>query len=323
MAVTEEPWTAWDDDAPEPGRRPLPPGRWYLRRELHLLIGIAVAVLTVFFAGQRATAGARAQLDSRLVAAGAGADAALVGIEAEQLDVVRSVEFTQGVAETLAADNGPELNRIVTPLQANSSVPMVDIVEPDGRVLLAVRSKGAPSPVSSRKGLKALSLALAEAHGARGGRLSEVVIYRSGPTLLTIGPIMQGTKPVGAVLAMTPLADILGRISQEVNAELTTYDSLGAPIATTATFDPKPISPEVAQSLIGGGAIMTRYDHAGHREKLGRLIVDHEPDAVLGVALQDDSGVTGRTVGIYVALGLLCTAIVLAGFWARTALSRR
>jgi len=299
------------------------PRRWYLRRELHLLIGIAVAVLTVVFAGQRATAGARAQLDARLVAAGAGADAALVGVEAEQLDVVRSVEFTQGVATMLAAGNGPALNRLVTPLQANSSVPMVDLVSPDGRVLLAVRSKGAPSPVASRKGLKALRLALAGADGARGGRLSEVVIYRSGPTLLTIGPIVLGGKPVGAVLAMTPLADVLGRISQEVNAELTTYDSLGAPIATTATFDPKPIDPDVAQSLIGGGAILTRYDWADHREKLGRLIVDHEPDAVLGVALQDDSGVTGRTVSIYVALGLICTAIVLAGFWARIVLSRR
>jgi len=323
VAVTEDPWTARRDEAPEPSRESALLRRWYMRRELHLLIGIAVAVLTVLFAGQRATAGARAQLDSRLVAAGAGADAALVGIEAEQLDVVRSIEFTQGVGEMLAAGNGPALNRLVTPLQANSAVPMVDVVEPDGRVLLAVRSKGAPSPVSSRKGLKALRLALSEAQGARGGRLSEVVIYRSGPTLLTIGPIVVGTKPVGAVLAMTPLADVLGRISQEVNAELTTYDSLGAPIATTATFDPKPISPEAAQALIGGGAIATRYDWADHREKLGRLIVDHEPDAVLGVALEDDSSATGRTVSIYVALGLLCTAIVLAGFWARIVLARR
>lgn len=323
MAVTEDPWTAWHDDAPEPTRQRSARSRWYLRRELHLLIGVAVAVLTVLFAGQRATAGARAQLDARLVAAGAGADAALVGVEAEQLDVVRSAEFTQGVATTLAAGNGPALNRLVTPLQANSSVPMVDIVEPDGRVLLAVRSKGAPSPVASRKGLKALRLALSGAHGARGGRLSEVVVFRSGPTFLTIGPIVLGGKPVGAVLAMTPLADVLGRISQEVNAELTAYDSLGAPIATTATFDPKPIGPDVAQALIGGGAIRTRYDWADHREKLGRLIVDHEPDAVLGVALQDDSNVTGRTVSIYVALGLVCTAIVLAGFWARFGLSRR
>jgi hypothetical protein len=328
MAVTEDPWLTWPEDFPPGTARPTraggrPPLRRYVRRELHLLIGIAVAVLTVFFAGQRATAGARAQLDARLVAAGAGADAALVGIEAEQLDVVRSVEFTQGVAEALAGRNGAALNRLVTPLQGNSVVPMVDVVEPDGRVLLAVRSKGAPAPVASRRGLKALTLALASAHGARGGRLSEVVIYRSGPTLLTVGAIVLGGKPVGAVLAMTPLADVLGRISQDVNVELTAYDGVGDPIATTATFNPKPIDSVTAQTLIGGGAIITRYDWADHREKLGRLIVDHEPDAVLGVALEDDSNVTGRMVSIYAALGLICAAIIFAAFWARTVMARR
>lgn len=321
MAVTEEPWRTW----PEEGRTAQPerPPRWYMRRELHLLVGIAVAVLTVLFAGQRATADARAQLDARLVQAGAGADAALVGIEAEQLNVVRAVEFTQGVAQALANRDGPALNRLVTPLQANSNVPMVDVVEPDGRVLLAVRAKGAPAPVASRKGLKALQLSLAGAHGVRGGRLSEVVIYRSGPTLLTVGPLVLAGRPVGAVLAMTPLADVLGRIAEEVGVELTAYDSLGDPIATTARFDPKPIEPVVAQTLIGGGAIVTRYDWADHREKLGRLVVDHQPDAVLGAALEDDTNVTGRIVSIYVALGLLCTALVLASFWARVVLARR
>ena len=321
MALTEEPWRTWPDERPAATLGA--PRRWYMRRELHLLVGVAVAVLTVLFAGQRASAGARAQIDARLVASGAGADAALVGIEAEQLDVVRSVEFTEGAAQALARRDGPALNHLVAPLEANSAVPMVDIVEPDGRVLLAVRAKGAASPVASRKGLKALQLSLAGAHGPRGGRLSEVVIYRSGPALLTIGPIVLDGKPVGAVLAMTPLADVLGRISQEVNAELTVYDSVGDPIATTANFDPKPISSETAQTLVGGGAIVTRYDWADHREKLGRLIVDHEPDAVLGVAVEDDSNVTGRTVGLYVALGLLCTTVILAGFWARAVMAGR
>ena len=196
MAITEDPWLAWHDEAPArtPPRAPQRPDRWYQRRELHLLIGIAVAVLTVIFAGDRAASGARATLDGRLVAAGAGADAALVDTESEQLAVARAVTFTQGVAQALAQHDGPALNPLVTPLQANSNVPMVDVVEPDGKVLLAVRSKGAPPPVASRKGLRALGQALSTAHGVRGGRLSEIVIYRSGPTLLTISPIVLNSK---------------------------------------------------------------------------------------------------------------------------------
>src|SRR5690242_16018722 len=143
MAVTEDPRLTWPDDFPGPSR-PVPK-RWYLRRGLHAAVGVLVAVLTVYFAGQRATAGARATLDERLVQAGAGADAAVVGIESEQLSVAREVAFTQGVGAALVARDGTALNRLVTPLQANSTVPMLDVVDANGRVLLAVRSKGAPA----------------------------------------------------------------------------------------------------------------------------------------------------------------------------------
>ena len=321
--MTEDPWLAWHDEAPARGTRPQRPDRWYRRREIHLAVGILVAVLTVIFAGDRAAAGARATLDGRLVQAGAGADAALVAVESEQLSAVRAVAFTQGVPQALATHDGPKLTTLVTPLQANSTVPMIDVVLPDGKVLLAVRSKGAPAPVASRKGLRALGQALRSAHGVRGGRLSEIVIYRSGPTLLTISPIVIGTTPVGAVLAMTPLADVLGRLSQEVGVDLTAYDAIGDPIATSASFTPKKIDADTAQTLMGGGAIVTRYVYADHREKLGRLIIDHQPDAVLGVSLEDDSNVTGRMTSIYAALGILCTVILLASFWARVALARR
>lgn len=297
--------------------------RWYRRRELHLLIGLLVAAATVIFASQRATAGVRAQLDARLLAAGAGADAGLVAVEAEQLSAVRSVAFTRDVAARLATLDGPGLNRLVAPLHANSNVPMIDVVRPDGRVLLAVRSKGAPLPVRSRAGLRGLTRALRAANGPRGGRSSEIAIFRSGPVLLTISPITQGRAPVGAVLAMTPLANVLGRLSEEVGAELTAYDAAGRPIATTATFDPKPLPADPARELLAGGAVTTRYVYKDHREKLGRLIVDHTPTAVLGVSLEDDSNVTGRMVAVYVVIGLLCTVLILATFWARTMLARR
>ena len=279
-------------------------------------------MLAVLFASQRGTNGARAALDARLLAAGAGADAGLVAVESEQLSAVRAVAFTTGVADRLAAHDGPGLNRLVAPLHANSTVPMLDLVRPNGHVVLAVRSRGAPLPVRSRAGLLALTQSLRSAKGARGGRLSEIVIFRSGPTLLTISPIVHGSTPVGAVLAMTPLADVLGRLSQETGADLTAYDADGRPIATTTTFDPAPLDRTNAKTLIGGGAVTTRYVDGDHREKLGRLIVDHAPNAVLGVSLVDESGATGRTVAVYAGLGLLCTVLILATFWARVVSAR-
>jgi hypothetical protein len=304
-------------------RPPKRPTRWYARSSLHLILGLVVAILAVFWAGQRGTQGVRDALDARLTAAGAGTNAALVGVEADQLSTLRSITFTQDIGPALAKINAAELNRLVTPLQANSSVPMVDVSLPNGKIVLAVRSKGAPAPVASRAGLAALKQAIRQAKGAHGGRFSELVIFKSGPTILTIGPVLDGKKAVGAVLVMTPLADALGRISQQVGADLTAYDSEGVPIATTVAFQPKAVDRNTARALIGGAAIEMRYVYGKHREALGRLIIDHQPDAVLGVSVVDNSEVTGHAVALYAALGLIGAILIFAALWVRVANRRQ
>jgi hypothetical protein len=288
------------------------------RRWLYLGVGVIVAVLAVIWAGQRAAQGVRDNLDARLRDAGAGADAALVTLEAEQLSAVRAVSFTEGIGRALRTLDVAAVNRVVAPLHANAGVPMVDIVLPSGRVVLAVRSKGAPSPVASRSGMPAISQSLREARGSRGGRFSTVVPLRGGPVLLTIGPIVDGTAPVGAVLVMTPLADALGRLSQQVGADLTAYDANGVPLATTAAFTPRAVDRTTARSLVGGAPIVTRYVHGRQREALGRLIVDHEPVDVLGASLRDNSRITERAVMLYAGLGLACTILILGSFWLRS-----
>src|SRR5262249_30214909 len=146
------------------------------------------------------------------------------------------IAFTNGVAQDLAAHAGPALNDLVAPSQANSTVPMVDVVVPDGRVLVSRRSTGAPKPVSTYAGSPALAWALAHAHGPRNGRLSEIAVFPWGAPLLTASPVASGDAVVGVVFAMTPLADVLGRLAQEVGADLTAYDLAGRPLATTAAF---------------------------------------------------------------------------------------
>ncbi|MGN6372942.1 MAG: hypothetical protein ACTHM1_08110 [Solirubrobacteraceae bacterium] len=307
--------------APGQLRRSYPP--WHRRPQVYVACALLLAVLTVLWASSRATQGVRAELDARLRDAGAGADAALVTLEAEQLAAVRAVAFTEGVGGAMARGDAAALNRLVTPLQANSGVPMVDVVLPDGQVEFAVRSKGAPRPVASRAGMAAIAQALRSARGPRGGRFTTLEIFKSGPTIVTIGPVFDGHAQAGVVLAMTPLADALGRVSQEAGTQLTAYDSHGAPLATTASFDPRPLPATEAQALIGGGALVTRYVRDGQRETLGRLILDHQADAVLGVSLHDDSAATGRAVALYAGLGLLGTILILSAFWLRVTLRPR
>ncbi len=301
--------------APEQQRRE----PWYRRRSVHIAVGLIVAILTAFWASQRAENGVRANLDARLRDAGAGTDAALVTLEAEQLSALRAVAYTQGVGQALASRDIRTLNELVTPVQGNSDVPMVDVTFPNGRVVLAVRSAGAPAPVASRAGMPALAAATRNAHKRRGGRTTLLAIFRSGPTLVTVGPILESSKPVGVALAMTPLANALGRFSQQVGATLTAYDQNGRPIATTSASQPRAIAPDTARALFAGGATVTRYVRGSDREMLGRLVIDHHPVALLGVSLDDNSAVTGHAVFLYVAIGLICAMLIVASLSLRVA----
>ncbi len=296
---------------------------WYRRRRVHVAGGLLVAILTAFFAGQRAAQGVRDGLDHRLRDAGAGSIAGLVVVESEQLSALRAGIFTVGVGPALASRDVATLNRLIAPVQANHNVSMLDVVLPDGRVVLAVRAKGAPLPVRSRTGMHALARSLAQARAGGSGRFSQLVYLRTGPTLLTIGPVRNGGRPVGAILVMTPLADVLGRLADQLDTHLNAYSSTGVPIATTSPYRPAALDPATARTLIAGGPVVTRYVHGNEREAVGRLIVAHQPNALLGIALEDSSWDTGRAVILYAAVGLLCTIVIAASFPLRIVFRRR
>lgn len=275
------------------------------RRRRQITAGALLALVAVLIAGAVAKAGVEAQIDARIRAAGAGANSGLVAIESEQLSLLRAMTFTSGVAAAIKAESSVELNRLTTPLQVNSGVPMVDIVLHDGRVVLAIRSKGAPRPVASRHNLPALTESFARSRGVRGGRFSEIVTLQNSPTLLTIGPVIYGKQKVGAILVMTPLADVLGRLAGEVRATLTSYNRYGLPIVTTSVRKPEALAPITATTLLRNGQVIFRGVPDSNREAIGRLIVDHHAATLLGVSVPDDSLLTEILVDLIGIIGLI------------------
>lgn len=262
-----------------------------------VVLALIITIALVYLTGAIAAAAVRRQIDARLIAAGAGANAGLVLEESDQLALLRAITFTAGIPHALATHDAADLNRLVTPLQGNSSVPMVDLILPNGQVVFAVRSQGAPAPVAHRNGLGALRTTLAEAHGPRAGRFSELASLQGAPVLLTIGPLLVSNRPIGAVLTMTPLADVLGRLASEVGAELTTFSPAGVPEATTATGAAPSLPSHEAHSLMRSGSVAI-FDDGGTRLAVGRFVADHTPAAILAVSLPDDSLATELVVDL-------------------------
>ena len=301
---------AWLLGEPEPSLSQ-PELRRY-RRWLRLVLAALLGLVVVLGAGWFASSRVRQQLDARLIAAGAGANAGLIAVQSEQLALLRELTFTQGLGQALETENASQLNTLVTPLQANSGVPMVDVVLPSGKVIFAVRSTGAPRPVRSRAGLPAINTALATAHGSFGGRFSEIAVLRDGPLLLTIGPALVGSQPVGVFMVMTPLADVLARLAAQSGAVFTAYNTLGQPIATTSPGTPPLIPRDQARQLMRNVSLIDFRQTSGQtREALGRLIVLHRPEAILGASLHDNSWVTQFWVDLIGWLGLAAVLIAM------------
>lgn len=281
-------------------------------RRARPILAAVLGAVAVLAAGWVAFIGVRAQVDARLIAAGAGANAGLISVESEQLTLLRALTFTAGAGAALATENAPQLNTLITPLQANSGVPMVDAVLPDGQVIFAVRSVGAPRPVSTRAGLPAIAQALRSARGAYGGRFSEIVTLREGPMLLTIGPALNGTQAVGVFMVMTPLADVLGRLSAQSGVSFTAYGTHGVPIATTEKGTPPAVAlAQATQLMAEPNRVDFRASSGGSREALGRLIVLHRPESLLGAAVPDDSWETELWVDLLGAGGLAVVLVLL------------
>jgi hypothetical protein len=285
-------------------------------RRAWITICAVIGLIAVLIAGELARSGVQAQINARLRADGAGANTGLIAIEANQLSLLRAVTYTSGFPVALARADANELNALVTPLQANSGVPMLDIINNRGQVIFAVRSHGAPAPVASRKGVPAVAQSLKEAHNAQGGRFSEIAVLQNSPTLITIGPILYNDSPVGLVLTMTPLADVLGELAGETGVTLTAYNKSGQPIATTTPSNLPAISDADATTLMATGNVQFR-EIGSHRESLGRLIVDHTANAVLGVSMSDDSLVTELIVDLVGVLGLALVIVLMSWPWFR------
>lgn len=290
---------------------------------LQLALGLAMALLTCLWAGQAAGAQLRSALDARLRDAGAGANAGVVDLERQQMQLVRSVEFTVGLPGRLKSGDVAGLARLAGPLLANSAVPLLDVADADGTIVLALRAQTSPPPDSSRLTWTPVRQVLAGQRVQGDARINALVATAAGPLLVTAGPVREDGRIVGAAVAATPWRSILGQLANVTGTGLTLYAAGGAVLASSLNPPPPPLTRALAAAtLAGSGAPAAREEGRGaarQRELLGRLVVEHDAVAVLGVALADRSAPAVRTLALETAGGLAATVLTLAALAARLA----
>jgi hypothetical protein len=292
-------------------------GQHRRRPWIQLLLAVLIAVLAVYWAGQTAAGLWLEDLDKRLLDAGAGANASANTLERDQLSAYRAIAYAEGFAASLARYDAKEIERRLTPIDANHGIPMLDIIDDQGRVVFAFRAQGAVRPVyRQRLDVAIVRQALAGEVDQYGERFSDLLTTDEGPLLATAGPVRLDGKIVGAVLVMTPLDQLLSRSTNYHGALLTAYSlDRGDPLATTTPIRPRALGTELRTRLAQSGQLpyTNRLTIGGKatREQIGAITFRHTTVAFIGAALADRSSYVARRVMVIVALGLALLTFII------------
>jgi len=261
-----------------------------------VLAGVATYLVTRVVVGSLGE-----RFDNQLVEASRVAADGVVRRERKQLEVVRAVAFTEGLAAAVQSDDAAGARELARGAVANAGIERLEILRADGsRLTTFVLSdtEGVTyeeiSDTDDTSNWSLVRSVLAPTSGAGEARDKEAAIVETsaGQVLYTASPVYAGETVVGAVLAGTTLHSLVREIKQEALADITLYESSGEPLGTTFVI---PGATSESEADLGvPGDLLPAIGTAGVTLREHRPLWGHGYDLVYSPLV-----VRGRNVGIY------------------------
>jgi signal transduction histidine kinase len=191
------------------------------------------------FVTVRLTVGAlQERLDNRLAETGQVTSDALVAIENQQLRQIRSIVFTEGVAEALRSGDRAALSTLFQPHWANAHLTTLIAFDRTGRSLLAWERPADPGNTGAPRNLQLDQLhtwwivqqIVAGRSDDKGDKFSVFHDHH----LYTAAPVRLNDDLVGGIMVGLPLDQLLEDLQDISQADIVTlYDAHGRAVATT------------------------------------------------------------------------------------------
>lgn len=307
------------------------------------------AFLTAMLAGMGAylaadivTGSLEERFANQLAEAGRVTSDAVVAKERDHLESVRAVSFSEGVDGAIVARDQAALQDIIQPIAANSGVERLEVLDAQGRRILAeelvdaetleyAEIHDADEPATWPVVGRVLS---GEADGS-GDKFAQVVQTEEGFVFYTAGPVYQGDNVVGAVLVGTTLDTFIADVKASADADITIYDLDGSAIASTFALASGSLAGEAQlepsetalSETLTGETLRESRDLFGRGYDLvyGRLRVRDQVVGLYSVALPTnfifDAGSTTR-LQVMVLFGIGMAAVIAVGFYITHRLTR-
>lgn len=286
--------------------------RWPLRRIRwkivlpYVFLTVVMAAAGSYLATRLVTGSLSDRFDNQLAEAGRVVADSVVRKERDHLEIVRAVSFTQGLAEAVQAADKPKIGSLVTPIAANGGAERLEVLSADGQRLKTLWLADARTLVyqelpdndtPAQWGI--VQRVLRGEVDELGDKHAELTKTSEGFVLYTAAPILVDGRRVGVVMVGTYLDSIIRQMKTQALADVTVYDLIGTPLASTFARPDDASTNEADLALtsdFADRALVENTTIREHRTLWGRgydlvygpLKVRGDPDGLYSVGLSTD-----------------------------------
>jgi len=239
--------------------------RWPIRFKItlpYLILSIVIAIgITILFT-RIVLETVDERFNNQLYEAGKLASGAMVTLENRQLETMRLLAYTDGLADAVQNYDVEQLRTLALGIVVNNQVGSVEFLDLSGNLVLSIRQKQSGNnqeyvyvqggaPIFSD--LPIVQKVLAGQSDDAGNKFASYVKIEGMDYFYISGPIKDASKnSVGVILVGTPLVSVVNELRSATLAQVTLYDLSGNVIISTFPEEPmvQPLENSLAQEIL-------------------------------------------------------------------------
>ena len=253
--------------------------RWPIRLKItlpYLLLSVVIAIGATVLFSRIVLETVDERFSNQLYEAGRLASGAMVSLEERQLETLRLVANTKGMAEAVQQYDAERLRTLALGIVVNNQAGSVEILDLSGNLVLAIRQKQAGNsqeyvfvqggaPIFGDWSI--VKQVLTSQSDSAGNKFSAFMQTDWGKYFYISGPIRDSAgKLVGVILVGVPISSVAAELRQATLAQVTLYDTSGHVLTTTFPE----VTPVQAVETSLANSILIQQESSSYRRNFSR-----------------------------------------------------
>jgi signal transduction histidine kinase len=292
----------------------------------YVLLTLILASIGIFIITRLVVGSSVERFQNNLLDSSRVANDSFVRQERVQLEKLRFLTFTQGMAQAMYEKDKPQVRALMEPVFVNAPIDLMAAVGTDGRDILTYGREINSQAYHEQEGvyfatIPIVQMVLDGEEDAVGDKFTQIMALEQGPILFTSGAVFDSDENfAGVMMVGTYLDHFLLELKKQALADIILVDPAGQLIATTLTGQEEGFTDLLALVKAPPSDERTRpvdikLDQREHQVAYNRLVIREQPVGWIGVVKNSDylsnQALTSRNLFILLfSAGTLATILI-------------